>query len=1625
MMVFNAMPVTALAAIWQQDVGQPVGWSGRAIVPPGTPVDTYTFVLDGATVSTQRVKEGEEVYAPAAPEKEGYKFVGWFEGENMFVPGTVDVGETAQTHTYTARFEEIYYVFFLDDQNRVKVTKEYLNGDTIVTSDVDFMIDYNKAIMGWSLTEGGQTDVGDTLTVDAENITLYPIVVNGYWITYNTNGGTNMEPQFFFENQTPTKPADPKKPGYTFRGWKKDGADYGFGTNLTESITLDAVWEANTDTPYTIIYWIENADDDGYSFDSQKIATGTTGATVTLSDRDRGTSNIQSENGNYFTFKEYDNNKVIAGDGSTIVNVYFSRNTYTLTFRTSRYNVVAYNVVATITAKYNAYIADEFDKAPFNTTYKGRAWEATSVYSYALQTLDRMPGANVTFYLYNKSSDTLKTIYYWVETVEGGSYSQTTTYNGKTYGLLKTVGTYFNYITYNEEYHEIQGFTRLSKDDAGFSGNSKDFRSKRVDLYYPRASYNLQFYNINGIVRTESVKYEAPLAGYFAYVPERPAEIDPNFEFAGWYTSPACEDGTEATNRLTKMPAGSRVVYAKWAAPAKYAVVHVDITMSSASFTYAVPYGQRIDTSKLPHITVPDDCTWDGTWVEWNGSSFVPFDIDTIITRDVQLHPNFVSTVKYTVTYDANGGSGTVTDPKRYNRGAIAGVMRGTSLQAPAGKVFLGWANNAGAEKPDYMPGDKFQISENKTLYAVWGDQAGTAKLVYHANYAGGPADITEEHVNNAEVTLQSKFTRDGYEFLGWAEDAAATTPKYAVGDSILVDNTSTNDLYAVWKQVKVGYTIHHYLDGTVTQVADDETGTKNVGETLTAAASKAPYSEYQTATVSRYAESQSITIQVDEALNVITVYYKVPLTITAENDSKTYDGTPLTQPDFKVEGLVNGDTKADFTLDMTAESTITGVGTQPNVVDQTTVRHKNGTIPSYYNVTYVDGTLTITAKTINPDPENPNGITVDTPNDSVYDGEEHKYEPVVKDGEKVLVKDTDYTVSYDTEDFINVKTIKVTITGIGNYTGTVERTYKITKRSVTVTGDGWNTDQPYTGNEYSKSTYTFDDNVVAGQVATITYSIVGTYVGSYTGVFVEDFKVMSGETDVTENYELLTKTPGTLTITDDGTTFNVVTKTHDPAHGEYVLNEEVTFTIQVTNIYNEVKTITLTETPGVTFENGSNVLVMDNVAPGEVRTVTATYRITEADLREGSFVNHVRADFSDEDHPFNAEDTVETEPAVPGLAITKTLDSTTLPQRGYFNVGETAEFTITVTNTGNQTLTDVEVEEQLSGATFVDAPAGVTISGATATIATMAPGDVVTLRAAYTVTLDDLREDDTVPMMRNVVAVKGTSPDPLEDPETTPAEEEIPTDTYVTIAGTKVWNDENNAFGTRPEAITLTLYANETVLEEAQATAANGWTYDFGKRPAHDADGNAIAYEVRDEVTGYQVEMSPDYQVTNNLQRYTLTVRYWYERVGGLEASATVMRSYFYGQSYNVVTPGLRGYSANRTRVTGVMTGDITEDVVFTRNVYTITVNYVYQDGTNAAPDYNGTLAYEDPYFIQSPALAGYTPNVRVVAGNMGDRNLVFTVIYVADNVPVVIDEYGVPLGIGSVEMNVGDCFE
>lgn len=179
----------------------------------------------------------------------------------------------------------------------------------------------------------------------------------------------------------------------------------------------------------------------------------------------------------------------------------------------------------------------------------------------------------------------------------------------------------------------------------------------------------------------------------------------------------------------------------------------------------------------------------------------------------------------------------------------------------------------------------------------------------------------------------------------------------------------------------------------------------------------------------------------------------KRPVTIASASASKVYDGIALTKHEASVTdgSLATGES---FSYDFSGERTT--VGSTPNAY---AIKAGANTDLDNYEITKANGTLTVTAQSINPTDPTPGaytGVEVDSPSDVTYDANEHKWVPTVIDKDKnKLIEGTDYDVTYSTGDFTNVTgSIKVTIVGKGNYTGTVTRTYQITPASVALSSN-------------------------------------------------------------------------------------------------------------------------------------------------------------------------------------------------------------------------------------------------------------------------------------------------------------------------------------------------------------------------------------------------------------------------------------------------------------------------------------------------------------------------------------------------------------------------------------------
>lgn len=483
----------------------------------------------------------------------------------------------------------------------------------------------------------------------------------------------------------------------------------------------------------------------------------------------------------------------------------------------------------------------------------------------------------------------------------------------------------------------------------------------------------------------------------------------------------------------------------------------------------------------------------------------------------------------------------------------------------------------------------------------------------------------------------------------------------------------------------------------------------------------------------------------------------KRPVTITTPTQSKVYDTTPLTA-EGTIEGIVEGET-ATFTT----TGSQTEVGNSKNTYTLTwdgTAKETN------YTVSDSVGTLEVTRQSIVPDPNNPESykdVTIDDPSDVPYDGKEHKWTPTVTDAkDNKLTEGTDYEVSYNKDDFTNVTgEIKVTITGKGNYTGTVDKTYQITPKAVIITTDSDTrafNDQPLTAPGRV-------DGIVAGETYGFTVTGTQTYVGSSANSYQMTW-AKKGENKYTakkSNYKV-EENIGTLTVTD-GTPENpvtpslVVNKTHD-TDKTYKAGDVITFTITVKNIYDEAKTITLEEQEGVTLDKTT----FENVKPGKEITATATYKVTEADIVNGTFTNNVKATFSGVDKEYTGTDTVDKfEESRPHMTITKVTKDA--GKDHIYKLGETINYVITVENDGNLTLTNVKIEDALTGNAGENAW----------TIDTFVPGETQTFEASYVVTEADVIAGKVV----NNATGEAENPDPKkEETPVTPGEKEDPVET-------------------------------------------------------------------------------------------------------------------------------------------------------------------------------------------------------------------------------------------------------
>ena len=175
----------------------------------------------------------------------------------------------------------------------------------------------------------------------------------------------------------------------------------------------------------------------------------------------------------------------------------------------------------------------------------------------------------------------------------------------------------------------------------------------------------------------------------------------------------------------------------------------------------------------------------------------------------------------------------------------------------------------------------------------------------------------------------------------------------------------------------------------------------------------------------------------------------------------------------------------------------------------------------------------------------------------------------------------------------------------------------------------------------------------------------------------------------------------------------------------------------------------------------------------------------------------------------------------------------------------------------------------------------------------------------------------------------------------------------------------------------------------------AYGETYEF--------ESPAIAGYTpnRTRVAGLMGANDVNITVTYAINTYTITIKYQY--ADGTKAGEDVVQTLNYNETYEVATPAIENYTADKATVSGTATEDKVITVTYAINQYTVTIKYQYADGTKAADDVVQTLNYNATYEVATPAIEGYTADVETVSGN-ATEDKVITVTYTINQYTITI---------------------
>ena len=397
----------------------------------------------------------------------------------------------------------------------------------------------------------------------------------------------------------------------------------------------------------------------------------------------------------------------VAADGSTVMNVYYDRTSFTYTF----YPANSSSAYGSITDKWGANIYDRW-RAICTKANDTNNWTVNTDGSGPWTSYIGVMGTSDMKY-YGRNSDYTSTAYYYFEKLDGTYPTDTSDSKnplavpaeGSSLSITKEDVVLFEGFTYKEGYNGSG-----NKINIDFDGDDTYGTYNNAKFYFSRNKYVLEFNNGEGIVKTETVPYQGPLSGY-SFTPTAPSKYEAgSVEFAGWYQNPECT-GEEVKLDSMTMPATNMLLYAKWV-PVKHNVTvyryrdadgnlhdllcnHTDEAIGDMEALGSISHGELLNKHYIPEE--PTNGNYDFvTWAYYDEElqEEVTIDINSfVVTKDVEIYAKWSSNVQvpYTIKYMIEGTTTEIAAP--------------TEGKHYAGETHTFKAKTAGQLNADYQTG--------------------------------------------------------------------------------------------------------------------------------------------------------------------------------------------------------------------------------------------------------------------------------------------------------------------------------------------------------------------------------------------------------------------------------------------------------------------------------------------------------------------------------------------------------------------------------------------------------------------------------------------------------------------------------------------------------------------------------------------------------------------------------------------------------------------------------------------------------------------------------------------------------------------------------------------------------